>query len=245
MTEESEKSVSREIKPPVVLSPWLVFAAALVLYLLTLNHGVTFGSLPLVAQIMGWDWHPGPLPWRADHQLHPLLLALTAPLRLLSADERILGLNLFSALCAASTLAILARSVRLLAQNRTKEQRLREQVQYGILSIRAAFLPAAFAVVLFAGQLSFWENAVTASGEMLDLVVFAFLILCLLEFRVSQNERWLHALAFVYGLGMANNWALTGYFPFFFVGLIWIKRISFLNAGFLMRMTLWGWRPPH
>jgi tetratricopeptide (TPR) repeat protein len=240
MTEDSAQSVSPEVKPPIVLSPWLVLAAALVLYGLTLNHWITFGSIPLAAQLMGWDWHPGSLPWRPDHQYHPLFIVLTAPLRLLPASERILGLNLFSAICASLTLAILARSVRLFAQNRTKEQRVRERAPFGLLSIRAAFLPVAFAVVLLAGQLTFWENAVVASGEMLDLLVFAFLILCLLEFRVSQNDQWLNALAFVYGLGMANNWALIGFFPFFFIGLIWIKRIAFLNSRFLLRMILCG-----
>jgi hypothetical protein len=240
MTEESEKSISPEVKRPILLNPWLVLAAALVLYGLTLNHWITFGSLPFASQLMGWDWHPGSLPWRADHQYHPLFLVLTSPLRLLPAGGRILGLNVFTALCAALTLAILARSVRLFAQNRTKEQRLRERGQFGLLSVRATFLPATFAVLLLAAQLTFWENAVATSGEMLDLVVFAFLILCLLEFRVSQNENWLNSLAFAYGLGMANNWALIGYFPFFFLGLIWIKRIAFLNGRFLLRMLLWG-----
>ena len=51
---------------PIVLSSWLVVIGALILYGLTLNHWVTLRSLPMVAQVTGWDWHPLPLPWRED-----------------------------------------------------------------------------------------------------------------------------------------------------------------------------------
>ena len=106
--------------------------------------------------------------------------------------------------------------------------------------MRAAFLPAVFAVLLLASQLTFWQNAVAGTGEMIDLLVFAFLILCLLEYRVSQSERRLSLLAFVYGLGVANNWALIGFFPCFLLALIWIKRMGFFNWRFVLRMTGWG-----
>jgi hypothetical protein len=74
------------------------------------------------------------------------------------------------------TLAILARSVRLFSHDRTKEQRLREGGKFALLSVRAAFLPALFAVLLLGSQLTFWENAIAGTGEMIDLLVFAFLI---------------------------------------------------------------------
>jgi len=239
MTAENEKSIGSGVKRPIVLWPWLVALAALALYGLTLNPWVTFGSLPYASQLTGWDWHPGPLPWRPNPQF-PLFFLLTLPLRLLPAEWRVMGLNLFSAVCAALTLALLARSVRLLSHDRTKEQRLRESGEYALLSVRAAFLPAAFAVLLLAAQLTFWQDAVSDAGEMIDLLVFAFLILCLLEFRVSQSERWLCVFTFVYGLGVANDWALIGYFPCFLVALIWIKRAGFFHLRFLSRLTGWG-----
>ncbi len=239
MTVANEKTIGRPVKPPVLLCPWLVALAALGLYGLTLHHWVTFGSLPFASQITGWDWHPAPLPWRPNPQF-PLLFILTFPLRLLPAGWRVVGWNVFTAVCAALTLAILARSVRLLPQDRTKDQRQREGGEFALLSVRAAFLPAAFAVLLLAGQLTFWENAVAGTGEMIDLLVFAFLILCLLEFRISQSERRLSLFAFVYGLGVANNWALIGFFPCFLLALIWIKRQGFFNWKFVLRMTGWG-----
>ncbi|MBI3417884.1 MAG: hypothetical protein HY043_21535 [Verrucomicrobia bacterium] len=35
--------------------PWLVAAVALVVYLITLNHWVTVGSLSVTAKVAGWD----------------------------------------------------------------------------------------------------------------------------------------------------------------------------------------------
>ncbi len=239
MTEENSQAISPGAKSPIVLRPWLAALVALGLYGLTLNHWVTFASLPFAAQITGWNWHPGPLPWRPSSQ-YPLFFLVTFPLRLLPADWRVLGWNVFNAACAALTLAILARSVRLFSHDRTKEQRLREGGEYALLSVRAAFLPAAFAVLLLAAQLTFWQNAVSGTVEMMDLLVFAFLILCLLEYRISQSEWRLNLFALVYGLGVANNWALVGFFPCFFLALVWIKRMGFFNWRFALRMAGWG-----
>ena len=239
MTVENEKTIGQSVKPPIILPPWLAALAALALYGLTLHQWVTFGSLPFASAITGWDWHPGPLPWRPQSQ-YPLFFVLTSPLRLLPAAWRVVGWNAFTAVCAALTLAILARSVRLLSHDRTKEQRLREGGEFALLSVRAAFLPALLAVLLLGSQLTFWQNAIVGTGEMIDLLVFAFLILCLLEYRVSQSERRLYLMVFVYGLGVADNWALIGFFPCFLLALIWIKRMSFFNWRFVLRLTGWG-----
>ncbi len=181
-----------------------------------------------------------------------------------SLGGRVVGLNIFTAVCAALTLGILARSVRLLAHDRTKEQRMRavqllmarmpgrtlpedgpelsltEGEEFALLPVRAAFIPAAFAVLLLAAQLTFWENAVSGSGEMIDLLVFSFLILCLLEFRISRNDRRLSLFTFIYGLGVANNWALIGFFPCFLLAVLWLKGREFFNWRFVLRMAGWG-----
>jgi tetratricopeptide (TPR) repeat protein len=239
MREESEKANGAGGKGPILLRPWLAALAALALYGWTLNHWVTFSSLPLASQITGWDWHPGPLSWRPNPQ-YPLFLILTYPLRLLPVGWRVMGLNAFTAACAALTLAILARSVRLLSHDRTEEQRRRERGGHALLSMRTAFLPAAFAVLLLGTQLTFWDNAVSGIGDVIDVLVFAFLILCLLEYRISQGGRRLDVFAFVYGAGMANNWALIGFFPCFVLALVWIKRAQFFKWRFVLRMTGWG-----
>jgi tetratricopeptide (TPR) repeat protein len=223
----------------VILSPWLVSLGALVLYGVTLNHWVTLQSLPLVATVTGWDWHPGPLPWRLQF-LAPLFLVLTSPFRLLPVAWQPVALNAFTAVCAAATLGLLAASVRLLPHDRTREQRGREQGAFALLSLRTAYLPALFAVLLLGLQLTFWKNAVVATGEMVDVLVFAFLIFCLLRFRVTQNDRWLLVSAFVYGLGMANNWAMIGFFPLFIVATIWTKGIASFNLRFIGLISACG-----
>jgi tetratricopeptide (TPR) repeat protein len=204
---------------PIVLSPRLVAICGFVLYGLTLNHWVTLRSLPMLAQVTGWDWHPLPLPWR-EEPMAPLFLALTAPFRLLPIAWQPVALNLLTAVCAALTLGLLADSVRWLPHNRTPDQRLRQTDPNALLPIRAAFLPALFAVLMLAGQLTFWQNAVAATGEMLNLLLFAFVIDCLLRYRISRNDKWLLASVFAYGLGDANDWAFLAFSPFYFLALL-------------------------
>ncbi|MBC8002563.1 MAG: tetratricopeptide repeat protein, partial [Opitutaceae bacterium] len=100
--------------------------------------------------------------------------------------------------------------------------------------------PPVLAVAVCALQLSFWEHATAASMEILDLLVFAWCLRCLLEFRVSQKENWLFKMAFVYGLGVTNNWAMIGYFPFFLTAVIWIRGLAFFNFSFVTRTVLFG-----
>ncbi|MEY2429758.1 MAG: hypothetical protein QOJ40_2643 [Verrucomicrobiota bacterium] len=232
--------------------PWLIAAAALTFYGMTLNHWVSFnnlgrGNLGQVARTSGWTWQPdvyGPVNW-----------LLTYPFRWLPLKSIPLALNLFAGLCAALTLALLARSVALLPHDRTDEQRKREEGEFSLLSIRSAWLPPLMAAIVCGLQLTFWENATVfttgmtsaatpaswgAGAEMLDLLLFAFVIRCLLEFRINERESWLARAAFVYGAAITNNWAMIGFFPLFLAALVWIKGLDFFNARFLTRMFLWG-----
>jgi tetratricopeptide (TPR) repeat protein len=230
----------------LVVLPWLVAAGSLIVYLATLNHWVSLNSLLAVAKVSGWTWEPeltGPLYW-----------ALTFPLRRLPPQAIPVALNLFSSVCAVLTLALLARSVALLPQDRTQDQREREKSEFSLLSIRGAWLPPVLAVVVLGLQLTFWEDATSASGRMealtltpfanqcetLELLLFAYVIRCLLEFRISDRQSWLSRAAFAYGLGMTSNWAMTGLLPLFAIAVIRFKGLSFFNARFLVRMTLWG-----
>ena len=232
----TEQKVSPPQRRALTVLPWLVVLGALLLYVITLNHWVTLGGLPVIARITGWDWHPSPLPWRQS-PVAPLFSILTIPIRLLPVSWMPVALNLFAAVCAALTLGLLAASVGLLPHDRTREQRQREGGEYSLLSLPAAFLPVLFAVLMMGLQLTLWRGATAASGEMLKLLVFAFLIYGLLKFRISQNDDWLAGFAFVYGLGVVNDWALIGYFPFFLIAMVWIKGVAFFNWRFLGRVT--------
>lgn len=217
---------------PVQMLPWMVAAGAFLVYALTLNHWTNLLGLPWAAKVWGWDWRP-----IVNSPLHYLL---TLPFRVLSGTAGFIGLNLFAAVAAALTLGLLARSVMLLPQDRTREQRHRELGPHCLLTGRFSWLPPVFAAAVCGLQLTFWEHAIAETGEMLDLLIFAYVIRCLLEFRVSQKDLWFFKMAFVYGLGIANNWAMIGFFPLCLISLIWIKGLRIFDFSFLTRIILAG-----
>jgi tetratricopeptide (TPR) repeat protein len=150
------------------------------------------------------------------------------------------ALNLFSAVCAALTLALLARSVTLLPHDRTHEQRVRERSAFSFLSVRSAWVPPVLAAIVCGLQLTFWESATTASGNMINLLLFAYVIRCVLEFRVDERESWLTRASLVFAAGMANNWEMVGFFPAFLLTLVWVRGKSFFDLSFLSRMFVCG-----
>jgi tetratricopeptide (TPR) repeat protein len=212
--------------------PWLIVVAALLVYLLTLNRWVSLASLPVVANVVSKEATP---PLNA-----PLHFLLTFPFRWLPTAWQAVGLNAFAALCGAWTLGLLARSVALLPHDRTREQRQRERNEFSLLSIPAAWVPPLFAALICGLQLSFWEHASAATGEMLDLLLFAYIIRCLLEYRIDLRESWLTRSALVYGIAATNNYAMLGFFPAYLTALIWIKGLSFFEFRFVARMFGWG-----
>ena len=75
---------------------------------------------------------------------------------------------------------------------------------------------------------------------MFDLLLFAYVIRCLLEYPHHRPRILAAARLFAFGLAMTNNWAMIGFFPAFVVALVWIKGLSFFNLRFLARMSLCG-----
>jgi hypothetical protein len=213
--------------------PWVVGAGALVLYLVSLNHWVTPLSLGPVVRVNGWDWPPS--------LSQPLLFLLTCPFRTLPSAWVPLALNGFTALCAALTLVLLARSVALLPHDRLEQQRLLVGNPQALLSLPDAWVPVVLATCALGLQLTFWEHATAASGEMLDLLVVAYCIRCLLEHRVDQGEGWLNQAAVLYGVAMANNWAMVGLLPLFAVALLRTRRLRFFSLRFLQRLEHLEW----
>ena len=212
--------------------PWLLAAAALMVYLVTLNHWVSLFNLTAVAETSGWTWQP--------EIYDPVSFAITWPFRWLPASQIPLALNVFSAVCAALTLGLLARSVALLPHDRTDAQRRREQSPFSLMTIRNAWLPPVFATVVCGLQLTYWEYATNHTGEMFSLLMFAFVIWSLLEYRLDEREGRLFLAAFVFGAGMTNDWAMVCFFPVFLTALIWIRGLSFFNFRFLGRTILCG-----
>ncbi len=208
--------------------PLLVGAGALILYAVTLNHWARIESLPTLARVTGAD--TGPVVTAPLHYL------VTYPFRWLPAGIQPIALNLLSAVFAALTLALLTRSVSLLPYDRTNDTRWLERNHFSLLSQPPAWLPAVFAALLCGLQLTFWEHATAMTGEMLDLLLFAYVARCVLEYRVGHREDWLYKMAFVYGLAITNNYAMIAFFPCFLIALIWIMEADFFRVQFLGRM---------
>jgi predicted Zn-dependent protease len=227
--QESEQSRLRFVH---AVLPWVLGAVALVLYVLTLNQWVSLTSLPIVAKVGGWDWN--------TTLTAPLLYLLTYPFRFLPSNWQPIALNVFSAVCGALTLVLLARSVALLPHDRTRDQRQRERSEFSLLSIPTAWLPPVLAVLVCGLQLTFWEHATAITGEALNLLLFAYVVRCLLEYRVDQRESWLTRMAFVYGVAITNNWAMLGFLPVLLVALVWILGVRFFEFRFLTRMVVFG-----
>lgn len=230
-----ETGMNRRSRFVASVLPWLLAAAMFGIYLVTLNRLVTPFSLDLVADIAGWNTNQGPV--------GPVTFIVTYPFRWLPASAIPVSLNIFSAALAALALAVLARSVALLPHDRTNDQRLREASDHSTLTIPAGWLPPVLAVLVCGLQMTFWQQAtefrrqtMLDTGEMLNLFLFAWVIRCLLEYRISQRESWLTQFAVVYGIAMANNWAMIGFFPLFLVAFVWIKGLDFFHWRFVLKI---------
>ena len=195
--------------------PWLLAVASFAVYWFTLNRWVSLLNLNCVARISGWTWQP--------ELMSPISFLVTYPFRWLPAPQIPLALNLFTAGCAALTLGLLARSVALLPHDRTEAQRKREHSDFSFLTLGSAWLAPVLAVLVCGLQMTFWENATNCTGEMFDLLLFAFVIWSLLEYRLDEREGRLFLASVVYGASLANNWAMMGFFPAFVAAMVWIR----------------------
>jgi len=212
--------------------PWLLAVASFAVYWFTLNRWVSLLNLNYVARISGWTWQP--------ELMSPISFLVTYPFRWLPAPQIPLALNLFAAGCAALALGLLARSVALLPHDRTEAQRKREHSDFSFLTLGSAWLAPVLAVLVCGLQMTFWENATNCTGEMFDLLLFAFVIWSLLEYRLDEREGRLFLASVVYGASLANNWAMMGFFPAFVAAMVWIRGLSFFNLQFLRRLLLCG-----
>ena len=210
--------------------PWLLAAGMFFIYALTLNHWVTLANLLPVAKVSGFLWQP--------EFYNPLLFAFTSPFRWLPAAKIPIALNIFSAVCAAATLGLLARSVALLPHDRTEMERTRERSDFAFLTTGSAWLPPLLAVALFGLEFGFWQNATSFTGESLNMLIFAVIVWLLLEFRLDERMGRLYLAALIYGAGLTENWALVGFIPVFITAILWLRGLEFFNFRFLVRMIL-------
>jgi tetratricopeptide (TPR) repeat protein len=210
--------------------PWIIAAAALILYLVTLNRWISLNNLNAVGKSAGWLWGP--------EVLNPIYYLLTYPIHWVPVEWVPLAFNLISLGCAVLTLALLARSVALLPHDRTEAQRLREHNRKALLSVNLAWIPPLLAAMVCGLQLTFWEKGTSGSADMLDLLLFAYVVRCLLEYRISSKDSWLWQAVLVWSVGMANGWLMCCLLPFFVLSMIWIKGLAFFKLRFLFRIFI-------
>jgi tetratricopeptide (TPR) repeat protein len=212
------------------LLPWIVAASVAVIYLLTLNHWLSFRNLQAIARATGQTW---------TAQIYsPVFTLVTSPFRWLPHTWVPLAMNLFAVVCAFLVLALLARCVALLPHDRTQKQRERQQGSQALLSTPTAWIAPVLAVLVCGLQLTFWENATVVSVGMFDLVLFAYCVRCLLEFRIDKRESWLLRAAVVYAAAATDNWVLIILFPGFLAAMIWMRGLAFFQLRFLARLFL-------
>ena len=104
----------------------------------------------------------------------------------------------------------------------------------------AGLLPVLAACVVIGLEYNFWQEATSSCGELLGLLLLATALWLILEYRVRQNARWLEAATVVWGLGMAENWAMILAFPLFVAGVIWIMGFRFFRWKIILRLTALG-----
>jgi len=212
--------------------PWIISALALIFYSFTLHRWLTPDALMVVPRIAGWEWEP------LSHL--PLYFLLTLPIRWMPESWHLIATNLFSCLCASLTLGLLARSISLLPHDRTKDQRQAERSEYSFLSIRSSWIPILLGVTVCGLQTTFWRHAIVGTPEALDLLLFAYIIRCLLEGRINPRDSWLMRAFFVYGLAMTNNFAMVGLLPSFLTAVVWIRGMQLFQVRLILQLLLWG-----
>ncbi len=204
----------------------------LAVYLATLNPWVNLLNLDRVVPVAGWSWQP--------QLTNPLLFLVTLPFQLMPAAKLPLLLNAFSAVCTSVALGLLARCIAILPHDRLETERQRERSDFSFLTGPLAVFPPILAVVLVGLQLAFWEHATSFTGESFELLLFAGVIWQLLEYRLDEAPWRLYLAAFVYGAGIAEDWAFVGYFPVFLTAIIWVRGLDFFIPQFLVRMLCSG-----
>jgi len=206
--------------------PWLLGAVMLAVYGVTLNHGLAQENFSEVARAEGLIWTPS--------LVSPVTALAIWPFGWLPVVWTPLALNFFTALCAAITLSWLARAVALLPHDLTKQAAQQNRAWTftppPLMAHRLPWAPPLLAVLVCGLQLTFWENAVTASGEIISLLLFAYVVRSFLEYNASGRDAWLLRGALVYGLAVANDWFMLLFFPVLLLTLIWVKRLFLINS---------------
>jgi hypothetical protein len=212
--------------------PWALGGLMFVVYCLTLNRWTNVQGVDMMSRLSGFQWIPSfyfPLSWLA-----------TLPLRWVPVANIPLAANLYSAICGALVLTILARCVAILPQDRTELQRQREKSDFGFLTGWPSFIPPVLAVLLMGLQMTFWVQSTCFAFQMIELLLFAFIVWQLMEYRLDEKPWRIFIVCVAYGAGLAETPVWVGFFPVLLTAIIWLKKLDFFSVRFLSANILGG-----
>ena len=201
--------------------PLYAALAAFVLYVCTMGAWVTMNSESLVTTLAGWS----------DNVMvgQPVLWTLTLPIRLLPAMCVPLAVKLLSALLAALIIGVLARTVQLLPWDHPWDE----------ISPVASAIPVVMACVICGLEFSFWQEATSTCGELLDLLLVAIVLWAGLEYEHTSDWGWLFAVPFFGGLAMTQTWVIVLVLPYVGGRMLWARRARIFQWVSTKRTISW------
>ncbi|MEZ4770207.1 MAG: DUF2723 domain-containing protein, partial [Caldilineales bacterium] len=185
-----------------LLAPLVVFASALLVYLLTAPPGLTWahdsadGGDLIAAVVSGGLPHPSG---------YPTYLLLATPLARLPWHTPAWRVTLLSALAGAAAAAWVAATVQALLPGR-------------------AVVPAVVAGLTLAFSRVFWGQSTVAEVYALHACLAAALLWLAVRSRQSQAPAWPAAAGMVFGLALGNHLTSAWLAPLFLVGIVQPER---------------------
>lgn len=216
---------------PSALWSVLLGALALVVYIVTMSRGPFPGeSATLIA------YHTGLDPF--DTMLQPVWGLFVRLLAILPAGDLAWRLNLFSAICAALSVALLFQIVSDIPHNKSLEENRSDFPGY-----RAQAVSGIVAALFFAFCVPLWTAATRAHYLTFDALLLLICTRVLMTTWTPEEvrSRRLFAFALLYGIGMVESTAFILAAPAYGIFILFrLWRDGVLNLRLVLRMIAWG-----
>ena len=224
-----DTTVPQQRTPVSKYLPWLLALPFLALYLITRHPWYSVTSLAVTGDMGGLDGS-----WLYQK---PGFALVTGFVRWLPVSVLPKVANTLAAFMGAGVLVLLGRCAYLLPRDRTREERIRSSGGEAEALGRWIWFPPILAVSLLGLQRTFWEHATAQTGELWDLLAFAWCIRCLLEYRADRQDKWFWRFSVVYGFAAVDNWAMYSFAPLFAVAILWMRGKEVFDFPFLVRLV--------
>lgn len=198
------------------------------LFLFTLSEGAYPGeSASLIA------YHTGLDPF--DTLLQPVWGLVARLVALISGNDFVTWLNVFSALCGALSVGLLFVLVAGIPHDRTLEE---ERSRFSASRVQA--LSGLAAALFFLFSIPFWSVANRAHYATFDVLLMLICTWLLMRVWIVKSRRLLYFFAFLYGVGMVQSAAFILAAPVFAV-LILYRLFERNMIAWRLLLTIAGW----